>query len=135
MSGQGRVAVGAIAGASVVALVCIGFTGGLAPGPTQSSAVPGDVPVVMTADPGTSTTQNIYPVSISTTGSVPLTTTISATTTTTTALTTTTTAPSVTHSSAPVTTTQPVVTTTTATHTHPKPPPSTTTTTCGLLFC
>src|SRR5437588_10681346 len=129
MSGQGRVAAGAIAGASVVALVCIGFTGGLAPRSTTTNAVPGDVPVVMTADPGSTPTSQVVQIQLTNTG-------VAATTT---ADTTTTTATRSTHSSisAPPSTHSVVATTTSAPPVHTTAPTTTaqpTTTTCAGLF-
>ena len=130
MSGQGRVAVGAIAGASVVALVCIGFTGGLAPRSTTTNAVPGDVPVVMTADPGITPTTQVVQIQLTSTSTAA--TTIANTTTTTSAHAThsSASAPPSTHSVAsPTATTQTQRTTPVTTTAAP------TTTTCMGLFC
>ena len=129
MSGQGRVAIGAIAGASVVALVCIGFTGGLAPRSTTTNAVPGDVPVVMTADPGITPTTQVVQIQLTNTN-VAVTTTTTTTTTSAHATHSSASAPPSTHSVASPTLTSATQRTTPVTTTA-----APTTTPCIGLFC
>ncbi|HEX3788080.1 MAG TPA: hypothetical protein VHW44_09470 [Pseudonocardiaceae bacterium] len=97
--------------------------------------MPGDVPVVMTADPGpTLATQGTYSAPA---GNVPVSNPISTVPATSDSVPSSVSVPMTTISAVVATTTSQQPTTTTATH-HPKPPkptPTTTTTVCVLLLC
>jgi adenine/guanine phosphoribosyltransferase-like PRPP-binding protein len=138
LDGQGRVALGAILGAVVAALCCVGFVTAKDDGPAPAENM---LPLALTSEPGVVTGVAVASVSgrpvrtviratLTTSGTTPTTTASPAMTPTTVAMTTTTIATTTDVATTTTTTTRRTTTTTTTTNTR-----VTTRRTCSWLIC